>query len=148
MRHINMHMTPFTVNRHLHLWPLFTKQTDVLPPDLIKSRSREIRVKTFSIALKIDRHLGSSASEMLVKFYNDTIIIKSNLAASRLREINGVKTSSCLVNRGPASYDGYFVPDIEAGVIFQKSLSPIPKTLHMKIKTYLDKERKCRILVK
>ena len=39
--------------------PLFTKQTDVLLVDLAKSRSREIRVYTLSIALKFDRHLGS-----------------------------------------------------------------------------------------
>ena len=34
---------------------LFTKRTDILPQDFVKSRSREIRVKTFPIALKFDR---------------------------------------------------------------------------------------------
>ena len=47
----------------------------------------EIRVLTSLIALKFDRHIGSSATEMPVKFQNDTISITSNLAASRLREI-------------------------------------------------------------
>ena len=42
---------------------LFTKRTDVLPQDLAKSRSREIRIWTFPIALKFDRHLGSTAAE-------------------------------------------------------------------------------------
>ena len=67
--------------------PLFTKRTDVLLQDFAKPRSREIRVLTFPVALKIDRHLGSGASEMLVKFQSGTIIIAPNLAASRLREI-------------------------------------------------------------
>ena len=60
---------------------------DVLRQDLAKSRSREIRVQTGYIALKFDRHLGSTAAEMPVKFQSDTIIITPNLAASRLREI-------------------------------------------------------------
>ena len=67
--------------------PLFTKQTDVLPQDLVKFRGREIPVQTVSIALKFDRHLDSSAAEMPVKFQSDAIIITSNLAASRLHEI-------------------------------------------------------------
>ena len=67
--------------------PLFTKRTDVLPEDLAKSRTREIRVETFPITLKFDRHLGSGAAEMAVKFQSDTIIITPNLAASWLREI-------------------------------------------------------------
>ena len=35
--------------------PLFTKRTDVLPQDLVKSRSHEIRVEIFPIALQFDR---------------------------------------------------------------------------------------------
>ena len=66
---------------------LFTKRTDALPQDLVKSRSREIRVEIFSIALKFDRHLDSSTAEMPVKFQSDTSIIEPNLAASRLHEI-------------------------------------------------------------
>ena len=48
--------------------PLFTKMTDALPQDLVKTRNREIRVYTFLIALKFDRHLGSAAAEMPVNF--------------------------------------------------------------------------------
>ena len=65
---------------------LFTYRTYLLQ-NLVKCRSREIRVLTSPIALKFDRHIGSSATEMPVKFQNDTISITSNLAASRLREI-------------------------------------------------------------
>ena len=53
---------------------LFTKWTDVLPQDLMKSRSCEITDSTFAIALKFDSQLGSSAGKMPVKFKNDTII--------------------------------------------------------------------------
>ena len=45
---------------------LFTKRTDILRQDLVKSRSREIQVKIFPIALKFDRHLDSNAAEMPV----------------------------------------------------------------------------------
>ena len=71
------------------LWsgPLFTKQTDVLPQDLVTSRSREIRVYTFTIAVKFERHLASGVAEVPVEFQSDTIIITPNLAASRLHEI-------------------------------------------------------------
>ena len=67
--------------------PLFTKRTDVFPQDFVKSRSREIWIYTFPIALKIDRHLGSSTAAMPVKFQSDTNIITSNCVASRLHEI-------------------------------------------------------------
>ena len=46
------------------------------------------------------RHLGSSTARMPVKFLSHTIIIASNLAASRLGRYGG-KTSYRLVNRGP-----------------------------------------------
>ena len=48
--------------------PLFTKRLDVLLPNLAKSRSREIGCYNYRIALKFDRHLGSAAAEMPVKF--------------------------------------------------------------------------------
>ena len=41
----------------------------------------------FPIALTFDRHLGSDATEVPVKFQSDTVIITSNLAASKLHEI-------------------------------------------------------------
>ena len=75
-------------NYHLHVYwvpqsfptsgPLFTKRTDVLPQDLVKSRSLEIWVQTFPITLKFER---------LVKFQSDMIITTFSLAASRLHEI-------------------------------------------------------------
>ena len=40
--------------------PLFTKRQDVLPPNLVKFRSREIGCCNGRIALKFDRHLGSN----------------------------------------------------------------------------------------
>ena len=49
--------------RHRRLEPLFTKQADVLRQDLAKSRSSKIQVYTFPIALKLDRHPGSSVAE-------------------------------------------------------------------------------------
>ena len=62
-------MSLFFVQFCMHICgPLFTKQTDVLLQDLVKSRSYEIQVETFQIALKFDRHLCSSAAEMPVKF--------------------------------------------------------------------------------
>ena len=64
--------------------PVFTKRTVILPQDLVKSRSRFLN---FLIALKFDKHLGNSAAETPVEFQSDTIIITSNLVASRLHEI-------------------------------------------------------------
>ena len=55
--------------------------------DFVNSRSREIRVLTFPIALKFGRYLGSAAAEVPVQFQSDTTIAASNLAASRLHEI-------------------------------------------------------------
>ena len=67
--------------------PLFTKRQDVLSQDIVKSRSREDRFKIFPVALKFDRHLGSNAAEIPLKFKRNTTIITSNLAVSRLHEI-------------------------------------------------------------
>ena len=74
----------------------FTKRTGVLPWHLMNSRSREIRVYTFLIALIFDRHRGSSAAEMHVKLQSDTII-------SWLRDFKRScgKMSVRLVNKGP-----------------------------------------------
>ena len=38
---------------------IFTKRTDVLPQDFVKSRSQEILVSIFSIVPKCNRHLGT-----------------------------------------------------------------------------------------
>ena len=62
---------------------LFTNRKGVLPLDLVKSSSREIRIYTFSIVLIFDRHLGSAAAEMPIKFQRVAIILASILAASK-----------------------------------------------------------------
>ena len=67
--------------------PLFTKRWDVLPPNLVKTRSREVGCYNDRVALKSDRHLGVNAIEMPVKFLSDRNSLNPNLAASRLHEI-------------------------------------------------------------
>ena len=67
--------------------PIFTKRQDVLLPNLVKSRSREIGSYDFRTALKFDRHLGSAAAEGPVKFQSDWKSLNPNLATSRLHEI-------------------------------------------------------------
>ena len=66
--------------------PFFTKRTDVLPQDLVKSRSREIECCNDRIALKFERHLGSAAAEVPIKFQSDRKCLKPNLVALRLYE--------------------------------------------------------------
>ena len=66
-----------------NLEPLFITRADVLPHDLVKSRSRE----SFSMILKFDRLLGSTAADVPVKFQNDTMISTPKLSASRLHVI-------------------------------------------------------------
>ena len=82
--------------------PLFTKQTDILPQDLVKPRSREIGCYNDGICLKFDRHLGRAAAEVPVKFQSDWKSLNPNLAASRLHEM-----SYHLVNRGPGYWYVY-----------------------------------------
>ena len=67
--------------------PLFTKRTDVLPSDLVKSRSREIGCYDDRVALKFGRHLDSSAADVPVKFQNVWKSLNPNLAPLRLHEI-------------------------------------------------------------
>ena len=63
---------------------LFTKRTDVLPQDLVKSRSREIGCYNDCIALKFDRNIDSIAAQVSVKFQRDKKSLNPNLAPSRL----------------------------------------------------------------
>ena len=58
-----------------------------LSPNLAKSRSREIGCYSYRITLKFDRHLGSTAAEVPVKFQGDWKSLNPNLVASRLHEI-------------------------------------------------------------
>ena len=74
-------------------------ETNVLLQDFVKSRSREIRIYTFLVTLNFDRQLDSRTAEILVTFQSDTIIRKSNLAASRLHGFD-CKASYRLVDRG------------------------------------------------
>ena len=68
----------------INTWSLFTTRTDVFPQDLAKPRSHDIYGKTFPIALKLDRHIGSSANEMPIEFQSNAIIITiSQLRNSR-----------------------------------------------------------------
>ena len=58
--------------------PQFTNQTDVLPPNLVKSRSSEIGCCHHRIALKFDRHLGWAAAEVPVKCQSDWKIFETS----------------------------------------------------------------------
>ena len=67
--------------------PLFTNRTDVLPHDLVKSRSHEIGCYNDRIGMKSDRHLGSAVAEIPFTFQSDRKSLNPKLAASRLHEI-------------------------------------------------------------
>ena len=67
--------------------PLFNKRTVVLPPNLAKSRNRQIIYHNDRIVLKFDRHLGSVAAEVPVKFQSDRKSLNPKLVVSRLHEI-------------------------------------------------------------
>ena len=69
--------------------PLFTKQKDVFPWDLVKSLSQEIECYNDCIALKIYSHLGSTAAEAPVKIQSDWKSLNLNLVALMLHEILG-----------------------------------------------------------
>ena len=82
----NLRYLPWSISIHTSELP-FTKRTDVLPHDLGKHWNCRIWILTFSITLKFDRHLGSTAAEMHVKFQSNMMIITSNLTALRLYEV-------------------------------------------------------------
>ena len=68
------------------LCSLFNKRYAVLPPNIVKSRSREIGFYNDCIALKIDRYRESAVAEVPVTL-NDWKCFNPNLAASGLYEI-------------------------------------------------------------
>ena len=72
--------------------------------DLVKSRSHEIGTLNCRIALKFDRHIGSTAAEVPVKFQSDRTILNANLAASRLYEILRKDVFSD-IETGPRAFD-------------------------------------------
>ena len=81
--------------------PLFTKRTDVLSPNLVKSRSREIGCYNDLIALK----LISTSAALLSRFLrNFRAIGKVLTRISRLRDFTKScgKASVRLVNTGPS----------------------------------------------
>ena len=67
--------------------PRLNIRKDVFSQDLVKSRSHEIGTINCRIALKFDRHIGSTAAEVPVKLQSNRTILNTNLAASRLYEI-------------------------------------------------------------
>ena len=71
-------------NNSYTLGTLFIKRADVLPQDLVMSRSRQIWIWLFQ---SFWNSTGSSTADMPVKFQCDTTIITSNLVASRLHEV-------------------------------------------------------------
>ena len=66
----------------------------------MRSRSHDIGCFNDSIALKFDRHLESTAAEVLVKFQSDRKGLNPNLAASSFTRSYG-KTPCRLMDRGP-----------------------------------------------
>ena len=66
---------------------LYWLGTDLLPQDLVESRSREIGYYNNGTALKLGRHLDSAAVEVPVKSQSDWKSLNPNLAASRLHDI-------------------------------------------------------------
>ena len=64
--------------------PLFTKRMDVLLQDLMNSQSHKIGCYNHRTSLKFDRHLGSNAAEVPVKFQSGWKSLNLNLAASTL----------------------------------------------------------------
>ena len=83
-----------------HSGALFTKCTDDLPKDLVKTRSHEIGCHDYRAALKFDRNLGSAAAEDAAKFQSDWKSLSMNPRLQDFTRSCG-KTSVRLVNRGP-----------------------------------------------
>ena len=76
--------------------PLFTRGTNVLPQDLVQSRSREIGCCKGRITPTFDRH-----PEVPGKFQTDWKSLNPNLAAPRYFTRSCGKTSIRLMNKGP-----------------------------------------------
>ena len=74
-------------DRHTNPGTLFTKPTDVSSKYLVKSLTREIGCYIDRIALKFDRHLGSTDAEIHDSFQSDWRSLKTNFAATSLHEI-------------------------------------------------------------
>ena len=90
-----------------HAAPLFTNRMDVLLQDLMKSRSREIRVYTFLIAPNLT---GTSPSGLPRCMFDFRDIPSLQRPISQLRDFTrfGDKTYYRLGNRGPV-YNRYLI---------------------------------------
>ena len=55
--------------------------------EIVKSRWRDIECWNIRVALKFDRHVGSGAGDVPVKFQSDRTILNPNPAASRQLEM-------------------------------------------------------------
>ena len=75
----------FTKADHVNI--LFTKRQEVLQPNLVKSRSREIWCYNDHIVLGFDTHLDAAAAEVPVKYQSDRKGLKPNFVASKLHKI-------------------------------------------------------------
>ena len=51
--------------------PLFIMGTDLLPQNLVKSRSRKIGCCNNRIALEFEEHLGGAAAEVPIRFQSE-----------------------------------------------------------------------------
>ena len=78
----------------------------------MKSRSHEIGTLNCRIALKFDRHIGSNAAAVPVKFQSDRTILNTNLAASRLDEILRKDVFSD-IGTGPRISEAPFAVDLQ-----------------------------------
>ena len=74
----------------------------ILSLDLVKSRSREIRIYNFAITLKSDRRLGSIAAESPVKFQSDVYTKSYGFETSQ--DLKAMMTSS---NRNIFRFTGH-----------------------------------------
>ena len=78
---------PLIVACQQHTGLLFAKWTDVLPKEITKSRSCKIGFYNYHIPLKFDRHHGSDAAEVPVKFQINRKSLKPSLTAFKLHKI-------------------------------------------------------------
>ena len=86
---------------------------------LCDSDHRMVRMVTLNcrIALKFDRHIGSTAAEVPVKCQSDRTILNTNLAASRLYEILRKDVFS-EIETGPWCYQGHTKFQSPFGILF------------------------------
>ena len=67
--------------------------------------------------MKFDRHIGSNAAEVPVKFQSDRAILNTNLAASRLYEIlrkdvfSDIETGPCIFETNTRDTQEFSVPN-------------------------------------